>query len=583
MIVTLTSTINQKNDENNGNVSTINLGDCETKLKIVYNISFNEPLFIKKIDVLEDGMLIPKIEFDVYYKLNGTNLVKLNLSHCYNSKIDISIPIIITDNIDKYNSSSGYYNDICYITTSNSGTDITLKDRKTEFMDNNKTICQENCFLSNYNYTSNKVKCLCDVKKSSAKFDNMKIDKTKIYENFIDIKNIANINILECYKILFSKIRLIKNYGSYSIIGIFFAHLSILIIYYSKNLYSQIQNVIKKIAYDFYNFDFLKLPTKVNKNNRSFKKGKYKKEYIKKVEQKSKKLKISKKNIKTDYKKNPPIKKIRKISTNFKNQREEKIGFSKNSFIFNNKSNSKMTIQLKKIKSYNDEELNNLEYNLALKYDTRKYCQYYLSLLKTKHILIFTFCNNNDYNSKIIKIDLFLFNFAISYMVNALFFDDDTMHKIYKNKGAFDILDQLPPAIYSLLISSFFRFILEILALTEGVILELKKISTKKKFDRIVISIKKIIKIKFLIYFIISSIFLIIFWYYLSMFGAIYVNTQIHLLNDTILSFILSFIEPFGLYLIPGLFRIPSLSKKYKNRYKLYKLSQIFQNIFDIL
>ena len=99
MIVALTSIINQKNDENN-NVSTINLGDCETKLKLAYNISFNETLFIKKIDVLEDGMLIPKIEFDVYYKLNGTNLVKLNLSYCYNSKIDISIPIKITDNID---------------------------------------------------------------------------------------------------------------------------------------------------------------------------------------------------------------------------------------------------------------------------------------------------------------------------------------------------------------------------------------------------------------------------------------------------------------------------------------------------
>ena len=41
MNVTLTSTINQKNNENN-NVSTIYLGDCETKLKIAYNISLNE-------------------------------------------------------------------------------------------------------------------------------------------------------------------------------------------------------------------------------------------------------------------------------------------------------------------------------------------------------------------------------------------------------------------------------------------------------------------------------------------------------------------------------------------------------------
>ena len=238
-----------------------------------------------------------------------------------------------------------------------------------------------------------------------------------------------------------------------------------------------------------------------------------------------------------------------------------------------------MSIQLKKIKSYNDEELNNVEYNLALKYDTRKYCQYYLSLLKTKHILIFTFCNNNDYNLKIIKIDLFLFNFAISYMVNALFFDDDTMHKIYKNKGAFDILDQLPQVVYSFLISSFFSFILELLALTEGVILELKKIKNKIEFNQRILKFNSTIKIKFLIYFIISSIFLLFFWYYLSMFCAIYVNTQFHLIKDTVLSFILSFIEPLGIYLIPGLFRIPSLSKKYNNRYILYKLSQILQII----
>ena len=41
---------------------------------------------------------------------------------------------------------------------------------------------------------------------------------------------------------------------------------------------------------------------------------------------------------------------------------------------------------------YNDEELNNLKYDLALKFDKRRYCEYYLSLLKTKHIIIFYFC-----------------------------------------------------------------------------------------------------------------------------------------------------------------------------------------------
>ena len=50
---------------------------------------------------------------------------------------------------------------------------------------------------------------------------------------------------------------------------------------------------------------------------------------------------------------------------------------------------------------YNDDELNTLRYELALQYDKRSYCQYYISLLTTKHIFIFSFCYNKDYNSKI--------------------------------------------------------------------------------------------------------------------------------------------------------------------------------------
>ena len=48
MTVTLTSTKNQKNEEKKGNVTTINLGECERLLKDVYNIYDNETLFIKK-------------------------------------------------------------------------------------------------------------------------------------------------------------------------------------------------------------------------------------------------------------------------------------------------------------------------------------------------------------------------------------------------------------------------------------------------------------------------------------------------------------------------------------------------------
>ena len=51
---------------------------------------------------------------------------------------------------------------------------------------------------------------------------------------------------------------------------------------------------------------------------------------------------------------------------------------------------------------------------------------------------------------------------------------------------------------------------------------------------------------KFILYFIISTLLLAPFWYYISVFGVIYRNTQIHLLKDTLMSFGLSLFIPFG-------------------------------------
>jgi len=87
---------------------------------------------------------------------------------------------------------------------------------------------------------------------------------------------------------------------------------------------------------------------------------------------------------------------------------------------------------IKMLLKYNDYEMNNLTYNDAKKFDKRGYIDYYFSLLRIKQILIFTFYTYNDYNSKVVKICLFLFSFALYFTVNALFYSDSTIHKIMK-------------------------------------------------------------------------------------------------------------------------------------------------------
>ena len=188
---------------------------------------------------------------------------------------------------------------------------------------------------------------------------------------------------------------------------------------------------------------------------------------------------------------------------------------------------------------YNDDEINDLSYELALESDNRSYCAYYISLLRSKYSLIFTFYYNKDYNSRIIKIDLFFIGFTLYYTVNALFYNDSTMHNIYINKGSFDLEYQIPKIIYSSLISIVLNVLLKLLALSNDGIISFKQNKTRKGINKRGDELKDKLNIKFVLYFILSFIFLLFFLYYLSMFGAIYRNTQLCLLKDTLISFAL--------------------------------------------
>ena len=51
--------------------------------------------------------------------------------------------------------------------------------------------------------------------------------------------------------------------------------------------------------------------------------------------------------------------------------------------------------------------MNDLEYDIAIKYDKRTYLEYYFSLLKTQHDLLFTFFNMQIITQKSLKLIYF--------------------------------------------------------------------------------------------------------------------------------------------------------------------------------
>ena len=154
-----------------------------------------------------------------------------------------------------------------------------------------------------------------------------------------------------------------------------------------------------------------------------------------------------------------------------------------------------------------------------------------------------------------------------------MFYSDDTMHKIYVDKGSFDFTYQLP--IYSFIISTILRALLNNLGLYESNIISFKNDENKElNAEKVLFNIR----LKLILFYIITYIILIFFWIYLGCFCVVYKNTQIHLLLDVTSSFVISFISPFFTYLFPGMLRIPSLKSNANSPLK-FKLSQLLQNI----
>ena len=167
---------------------------------------------------------------------------------------------------------------------------------------------------------------------------------------------------------------------------------------------------------------------------------------------------------------------------------------------------------------------------------------------------------------------MFLFSFALYYTTNGLFFTDSTIHKIYEDKGSFNFIYQIPKILYSTLISTFFNIIITFLSLTEILKLKLEKRKIIENSYKII----KCLKIKFIFYFLLSFLFLILFWFYLACFCVVYKNTQIHLIKDTLISFSLSLLYSLFIKLISSAVRFCSLNVRNKNREFFYKINKLF-------
>ena len=258
-------------DENkNKNLSIIDFGECEEKLKDLFDINY---ILILQIDIFLSNATNIVMKYEIY---NPDNLERIDLSICNDMTINTYLPYSIPDEeldlyiklkelgYDLYNPNDSFYHDICTSFTSNNETDILLSDRRLDYF-KNKTFCEDGCTYKSYDYINKKVECECQIKKEiDNNIDNIKFFGNLFISTFYKIENFTNIKVLKCFKLVFSALGQIKNIGSYIFIILNIIYIVLMILFY-KNGRTQLFNIINTVIRSNSN----KAPIKKKTNNKN--------------------------------------------------------------------------------------------------------------------------------------------------------------------------------------------------------------------------------------------------------------------------------------------------------------------------
>ena len=536
------------------NASILDISQCENYLKKKYTLNNEEDLIIIKGDILEQlsSMYLPT---KIAYQLFSTSLgAFLPLNDCkdanittkiynpinssyFSEKLQLQYKSVLDGEIsyNPFNPESEFYNDICTPFTDENGYDVLLDLRRKYYFNENNNLCEENCQFLNYNETIKMFTCNCSIKKNmNDTSNNFEIKPMIIPDDFYQKKETySNIKVFKCAKTVFSLQGQKLNIGSYIILACFAGLISIIIIYFLKG---------RKQLDD----DYKKLSENVNKNTNN--------------------------NINV----NVDINNDKKTANLPKNDGVEtqpnKGGNTRSDDVILTKIEQNPS-EIKKDYVFSTNDMNLANYQIAKDKDTRSFIQYYWSLIQNKQLLIFTFYTYTDHNLRIIKIALFLLFISFYLSFTALFFNDDIMRAIYEYKGNTDAAIHITNILLSSFCCLIMNLLIRFITLSERDISKAQEINNPENRIAQFEKIKRILKKKLIALFIISGILMIICWYYVSAFCAVFKNSQGRYFLNVFWTFILCNLWPFITSLIAPLFRIKSI--KNKNMECMYKFSQI--------
>ena len=266
--------------------------------------------------------------------------------------------------------------------------------------------------------------------------------------------------------------------------------------------------------------------------------------------------------------------------------KKAKLPLKSKNLNINNKNESNSLTNLAKAKNtlggldmeeYLKPDLDDMEYDDAIKLDKREFCEFFGEKIKESQIIMNTFYFKENLRPMSIKIILLLLNIDLYFIVNGLFFSEEYLSELFNSEEEETFFSFVP--------RSFSRFFYcTMVGLVVGIIIDcifieekkVKRIFLREKEDpmqlRYEISLTvKSIKTRYTVFIFLCIFISIISWYYISCFNNTYPGVRSEWIKSSIIIFIIMQILSILSVLLQAILR--SLSFHYKSE-KLFKMKQ---------
>ena len=545
-----------------------------------------------------------KSSYSYFYK-DGTYV---NISEiCQGAKVEVKNQIdleevndeaekIASQGINIFDLDSPFYNDVCFMYDSPNGRDATPNDRLNTYYPN-ISVCEAGCTPSKVDLDTFEAVCSCEINDimSSSGGVGEKILEDSFGEVF-EMIEASNVVIFKCISDVFVAKHFFDNPGSYIVLGIMAADIACVLVYY-------LVSYNPMLRYLYYLSEYQCSVIDMKNNKKGDKETKTKDNIL------STKLNKAKEPPKKDDKtglKTPAIDKLidedekqpqkldinnndpNVINSNNKliKKKEEK---NEKDILKKGNKNEKKPMYADKLKEEYDIEMDeylktdveDMEFEDALKFDTRSFCEYFYDRFKEKQIIMDTFFNGESLKPMTIKIIILLLNIILYFVINGLFYSEDYVSDLFnsdvkkEDEGFFDFFPRsLSRFLYTTIVGMVIGIIVDFVAFDEKKVKRLflreKKNTLQIRYEVSVMT--KDIKRNYLILIIICFVIDLISLYYVNCFNNVYPNLCGEWIKSSIFIIILFQLLTVLLALLEALIRLIAFKLKSERIYKIKDL-----------